>query len=432
MKHNTTHPSADKKEGTIKVKKKSKAGKIVLIVIALLVVALAVFLGTVKFIDPSFSVLHALPQSTQESISKAVRFVDEDLLGNTTATTGTTAHVELKPVSTTVTTTAPAAEYLPIEDFATTPAKAGNLLGNILNGGKIATDMTYIYHIVDGQGIYRLNPQSEDYIKYYSTVDRLSSLNLRGEYLYFVNEQTKALYRLKKGEQKTEKLADNVRLAYLYDATLYYITHDNTLYLMTLSDMQAHRLYSSHDNAMNLVGISMNRVFFTVKNFYGNTEYMTIDNEAKETVVRFRQKTEPDELLCPMLENGFLYYYQRQADGSYTLCRQKYGSSLVVPLVEKVTVTGLFPAVEMNRLYYADLTGNRFSMMEMNMNSKDVKVLLSTGKTDGTNTLTVQHAESYDFILGYRGEQGGDIYAASCIYTGSTNVMWFENGKWSY
>ncbi len=429
MKKKQQPPQTEQQAAAETKKNKGKAGKVILIIIALLAVALAAFFGVVKYLDPSFSVL---PKGMQEDISKAVRFVDEDLLGHTEAVSRTTEPVSLVPVSTTVTTTKPAAEYLPIEEFATESAKGGNLLGNILNGGKVGTDMTYIYHIVDGEGIYRFNPLSEEAMKYYSTVDKLSSLNLRGEYLYFVNEQTQALYRLKKGSQKTEKLADNVRLAYLYDATMYYVTNDNSLYLMPLGELQAKKLYSSHDNAMQLVGISNTRVFFTVTNFSGNQEYMTIDNEAKEKVMRFRAKTEKDELLCPVLENGFLYYYLRQSDGSYTLYRQKYGSQLVVPLVEKVSVTSVYPAVEMNRLYYAVLDGNRFSMMEMNMNSKDVKVLLSTGKTDASNTLTVQHAQTYDFILGYRGEQGGNIYAGSCIYTSSNNVMWFENSRWSY
>lgn len=415
------NPNTDEeKKKRRKKKKKSSFGKNFLMALGMIVIALAAFVITVKILSPDFDFTTLLPK---QAVSVFNREDDTTVQPET-----------LKPtVSTTVTTTVQQVTYLPIEDFKTDDSKKGNQLGNILNGGLVGSDLTYIYHIVNGDGIYRFNPSTESYARLYKTADRLSSLNLRGEYMYFVNERDGKLYRLQKNSQKTEAIAEKVKYAYVYDTRVYYVTTDNRLCVMGLEKLKEKTLYNSVDENMELVGVSLKRVFFTLDNVYGGLKFMTVDIKGGEKASEFRNESKKDEVRCPVLVNGFLYSYVLEDDGSYSLCRRKFGSENAVKLVSNVSVTTLYPVTDNNRLFYSSsVKSNKLNMCELNMNSGDVKVMLSVSKVSPDNTLTIQHGDSYDFIIGKKSADGKRVYCASGMYTGSTNVMNFKDGNWSY
>ncbi|MCR5207086.1 MAG: DUF5050 domain-containing protein, partial [Eubacterium sp.] len=301
-----------------KKKKKGSVGKTILLFIGMVAVALAAFIITIKVISPDFDLMSLVPK-------KVLSVVSVTSEPETVSTT----------VTTTVTTTEkPAAEplgYLPIEEFKTDDSKKGNQLGNILNGGLVGSDLTYIYHIVNGDGIYRFNPSTEGYTRIYKTADRLSSLNLRGDYLYYVNNRDKKLYRLQKTSQKAEPLAEKVRHAYVYDNRVFYVTTDNRLCVMNFDKLREKTLYNSVDEKMTLTGVSLKRVFFTLDGI-SDIKFMSVDIKGKEKAREFRASAPLDEIKSPVLVNGFLYFYELCEDGSYALIRQKYGSENTVTL----------------------------------------------------------------------------------------------------
>lgn len=392
-----------------KKRKGKKAGKTVLLIIAMLVIALAAFLITIKVVEPDYDFSALIPR-------QAVDFVSENIFGKTKVE-------ETTETTTKTVTTQPTLTYLDSEEFSFDTSVQGNYIGNILNGGNAGTDFTYIYHIVDGKGIYRFNPSTEDYTLYYKTTDTLSSLNLRGDYFYYVNESDNNLYKLQKGTSKPKKVAENVRLVYVYDSTVYFVTNDNKLCAMDVKTLIPVTAYYSADYRLDFIGVSLDRIFFSLTDEYNNTvEYRTVDTFGHESAVKFREDEQIGNLMYPVMENGFLYYYEKQSDESYNLCRQKFGSDKVVTLVEN-TQANDYPTVDSNRLYYSEISNDKYKMRELNMNSGDSKTLLSASAED---EITYQHAGEYDFII------GDSVYCASCVYTSSTNVMKFKNGKWKY
>ena len=154
----------------------SFSGRTALLIIAGIVILLAAFVTADKFAWPDADLLFFLPEGAHQ-------LVNEEVLGNTTTTT-----TEPTTVTTTApTTTLPAGHYAPIEEFALEKSKKGNLLGNILQGGKAWHDSEYIYHIVDGDGIYRFYPGTETFTRIYASADKLANLNITEKLLYFTD-----------------------------------------------------------------------------------------------------------------------------------------------------------------------------------------------------------------------------------------------------
>lgn len=400
----------NKRQKRVKKRKSRKAAKTCLFILALIIIALAAFVITIKILEPNYDFSALVPK-------QAVEFVNENVLGRVTSTE---AHSETAARQT---TTQPTLTYLDFDEFDFDTSVQGNYLGNILNGGKAGTDLTYIYHIVDGKGIYRFNPSSEDYTLYYKTSDTLSSLNLRGDYFYYVNESNHNLYKLQKGSSAPKKVAENVRYVYVYDSTVIFVTNDNKLCAMDVKTLIPITAYYSADYRLDIIGISLDRIFFSLTDEYNNTvEYRTVDTFGHESAVKFRDDSTAGDIMYPMMENGFLYYYEKQSGGSYNLCRQKFGSQNAVTLVENAQAND-YPTVDSNRLYYSEYGNDKYKMLELNMNSGKSKTLIAA---ESEGNIAYQHGGEYDFII------GDGVYSASCVYTSSANIMKFKSGKWKY
>ena len=396
-------------------KQKSRAGKVFLTALAIVVVALGAFVATIKIAAPDFDFTTLLPDN-------AAVFVNENILGKITTEPPTTT------TTTTTTTTVSYASYLPIEDFEINTAKTGNQIGNLLNGGKAATDYSYIYHIVDGEGIYRIVPSNEGFARIYKTADRLSCLNLRGDYIYFINDENGKLLRLKKGSSKAEEIAQNARFVYVYDKKIYYVTRDNSLCIMDSGKLESKTLYNSADDELTFMGISKNGVYFTVKDYLGNYSFMTVDNKAERRVQQFREPCSLAEYDKFVMESGFMYFIKNGETPE--LYRKKFGSDREYMLADKVDVS-CYPVVENNRAFYAENDDSKFSVREVNMNSNAKKTMLSVKGAESGHTLKYYHGGEYDFIIGKKAD-GTSVYNASSQYTGSSNVMKFKNSAWKY
>lgn len=395
-----------------KKKKGMTVGKFIILLITLIIVALASFLITIKLLVPDYDFKSLIP-------SGAISVFKEEETTTQQATKETTT-VKAVPTLETL-------DYLEDKEFKLDDSKKGNFLGNLLNGGKVGDDYSYIYHIVDGKGIYRFSPESEGYSLIYKTEHILSSINLRGDYIYFVDETSSKLKKLQKGTEKPKTIAENVSFAYVYGSNVYYITTNNELCIMDVKEHIPTTLYYSADNELRLIGISKKRVFFSVYDG-SNLEFLTIDNKAKENVAYFREDTSYRHQSGFVMENGYLYYLQRDTESGegHFLIRQKFGSEKTFELIKTKTNIG-YPIADKNRLFYADFKDNKLVLKEYNMNSKAVKTMLKSDKLgENSDGVSFFHGGEYDFII------GDGNYKASSNLTGSTNVMKFNNSKWSY
>lgn len=413
-------PQVDSRRKKKKRKKKKKGGfaKIILVLLALLVIALAAALLCVKYVFTDFYFSELLPDKP------VAQLVDEKIIGRTTTTTTTSpAQTTTEPVSLSD------SAYLDHSDFELEAGKKGAFVGNILNGGKVDRDNGIIYHIVDGKGIYKFEPNNESFSCVYKSSDVLSSFNIRGDYFYFVNESDNALYKVTKSGKNLSKVADGISLAYIYDSTAYCISADNSIVTVNTQDFSRNVLYSAYGNTLGFIGISKDRVFFTDTDPLGNTSYYCVLSSGGDAE-KFRLDTVNDSISSMSMENGFMYYFEKQADGRYNLIRQKYGSQKVVTLVQDVGICAPV-IVEQNRVFYADLDEDKLKLYEINMNTDKKKMMLYSGNITASDNVFIQHGGEYDFIIGQR-QNGDKVYRASSNLTGSSNVMTFGGGKWSY
>lgn len=419
----------DEKE-RIKLRKKRKRarvrkqlGKNFLIFISILVLAVAAFLITMKLCDPDFSITDIIPK---EKASQVAAFVKEDVLKQTTTTTALTTS---KPT----TTKRQNYDYTSFDDFAFDTSLQGNQIGNLLNSsnGMVTYSPYYIYFSIAGRGLYRFEPESETTASLVVKNYNFKCLNVLGDYIYMVDSDSHRLLRAQVTGGDTLKIADNVDFAYLYNDKIYYISTDNSIGFIDINTLEKTVLYTAaKDKKLEFVGISLSRVFFTaydnVAKYY---EYITVNINDKNDRKYFMDDSANDNIVDLQLEGGFFYYYRKQPDSSYDLCRRKFGSEKVVTLLKDCSIID-YPVIYANRLYYSALEGTTVQAREYNMNSKDDKLMVYAHDVKNTDSMGVGYGYQYVFL--FSGDQG--IYKGSCIYTSASNdnIINFKNGKWSY
>ena len=390
-------------------------------VLGVLVVALSAFLITVKICKPDFDFSVLVPD-------KAVAFVQENLPGHTTTAPPTQA-----PTAPPTTEKPTYADYQEASAFAFDTSKQGSQVGNILNKthGAVTFNGAYIYFAAPGKGIYRFAPAEETTAKV-KGVKNACCLNIMGDYLYYIDKDSKKLQKLSVSGGDAVTLLTDASRVYGYNDRLFCLTGDS-LYTVTAAGDKTLLYTADADKKLALVGISLTDVYFTeTDDLTGEVEYLTV-GQARGNSTHFRAATEKDEVRSMALENGFFYYYQRREDDEYDLIRQKFGSQKTVTLLKSVTSTD-YAVVYANRLYYTDYKDGTARAMELNMNSDAKKVMLTVSGADKSGTVAVACGYQYIFLIGKKTEDGGSVYRASCIYTSASadNTMDFRSGKWSY
>ena len=306
-------------------------------------------------------------------------------------------------------------------------------MGNILNKthGAVTFNGAYIYFAAPGQGIYRFAPTEETTTKV-KGVKNACCLNIMGDFLYYIDKDSKKLQKLSVSGGDAVTLLPDARRAYGYNDRLFCLTGDS-LYTVTAAGDKTLLYTAGADKKLALVGISLTDVYFTeTDNLTGEVEYLTVGQTGGNST-HFRAATEKDEVRSMALENGYFYYYQRRSEDKYDLVRQKFGSQKTVTLLEHVRSTD-YTVVYGNRLYYTDYKSGAARAMELNMNSGAKKVMLTASGADKSGTVAVACGYQYIFLIGKKTESGGSVYRASCIYTSASadNTMDFRSGKWSY
>lgn len=93
-----------------------------------------------------------------------------------------------------------------------------------------------------------------------------------------------------------------------------------------------------------------------------------------------------------------------------------------------------YPVVYANRLYYSEKDSGKMTAKELNMNSKDIKTMLSVSNADESGSMGVGYGYQYVFLFGTRRDGESRIYKGSCIYTSasSDNTLTFRDGSFKY
>lgn len=415
-----------------KARKRKKARKSFLTFLTIFIIVIAAFLITIKLCNPDFDFSALVPHN---QVQQVVKFVNEDILGNTTTTQKPST--TQKPITTQPVTKTADYDYVQFDEFAFDTALQGNQIGNLLNetNGCVTYNSANIYYSIDGKGIYSFEPVEEKNKKVKVDSYSFKYLNILGDYIYFVDTKANTLNRCQKSGGDVLQVADNVTFAYLYNDKVYYVGADNTVGFINTDGFERTVLYTAQgDKTVKFAGISLSRIFLVqydkVADYY---EYVTVSLTNSEDKQYFRNDSKSDEIINLQLECGFMYYYQKQPDGSYNLCRQKFGSENVVTLVEKCNVTD-YPVIYSNRLYYTNLDGSRMQALELNMNSMTTNVMTSVSDTDASGTMAVGYGYQYVFLAGTRTNGGESVFAGSCIYTSSSrdNTLVFSDSKLKY
>ena len=82
-----------------------------------------------------------------------------------------------------------------------------------------------------------------------------------------------------------------MRLAYVYNQLVYFITRDNRLCVMNAKVLTPVTVYytAEVDSELQMIGIAKERVFFSVTESDGEIQFLTLDNFAKSPAVHFRE-----------------------------------------------------------------------------------------------------------------------------------------------
>lgn len=418
-----------------KARKRKKARKNIIAVLTILIIVLAAFVITIKLCNPNFDFSSLVPE---KQVQQVASFVKEDILGKTTTAPPETT---TKPTTTQRPVNSADYDYVEFEDFAFDTALQGNQIGNLLNNtqGTVTYSSSYIYYSIMGKGIYRFEPVEEKNSKLIVDNYYFTHLNVLSDYLYALDGNT--LMRIAVASGDKMNITDGIEFIYLYNDKLYYIGTDKTVGFIDTSSLERTVLYTAQaDKQVYFAGISLSRVFFVLYDGVGETynEYITVSTTDSTDKKYFRSDTKGAELINLHFEGGFMYYYLKQADGSYSLCRQKFGSQEVVTLLDKCSMTD-YPVVCANRLYYSEYDDNKIKARELNMNSFDIKTMLSVSDADTNGNIGVGYGYQYIFLSGSKsgidGVPNDDFtFRGSCIYTSSSkdNTLTFKDGKLVY
>lgn len=404
-------------------KKRRKVLKGVLMTVVIIVIAFASFLVTVKISKPDFDFKTLIPQ-------KAIGLVEQikEKTSNKPVQESWTFPKASEPEY---------MDYIAIEDFAFDSSKQGNQIGNIFNAsqGKITYNASYIYFSKKESGIYRFTSSEETTAKLNINVKNCSSLNVVGDNLYFVNDDTSELQKCSVSGGKITTLAKDARKAYVYNDYVFYLGINNNFCVIKTDGSEQRQLFSAvASNKIDFVGVSLTRVFLTEHNSYNNeVQYITVSYKDDSSIEYFNTPSAIGEIVSMSLENGFFYYYRLQDNGSYNLCRMKYGSGNEVTLIKEVSSTD-YPVVCGNRLYYSVKDGNQIRARELNMNTDKTKTILSVSDVNSSASVGVGFGYQYVFLIGEKSGGSQAVNKGTCIYTSSSsdNIMDFKDGKWRY
>ena len=161
-----------------RARKRKRVRKKILLIIAAIIILLAVFIVTVKLVNPDFDIASYLPSGKAQ---QAVEMIDSKLFNKTTTTTSTTQPTTQKETTTKARDIKKADyDYDDFSVFAFDTSLQGNQVGNLLNksNGAVTYSSAYIYYSIEGKGIFRFEPNEEKNAKIISGNYNLSLIHI--------------------------------------------------------------------------------------------------------------------------------------------------------------------------------------------------------------------------------------------------------------
>ena len=237
-----------------RARKRKRVRKKILLIIAAIIILLAVFIVTVKLVNPDFDIASYLPSGKTQ---QAVEMIDSKLFNKTTTTT--TLPTTQKETTTKARNIKKADyDYDDFSVFAFDTSLQGNQVGNLLNksNGAVTYSSSYIYYSIEGKGIFRFEPNEEKNAKIISGNYNFKYLNVLGDYLYAVDVNTSTLKKFSVSGGDGVNISDNIAFAYLYNDKIYFVGTDNTVGFINLSDNNKTVLYAAPaDKTVSFSGI---------------------------------------------------------------------------------------------------------------------------------------------------------------------------------
>ena len=226
-----------------RARKRKRVRKKILLIIAAIIILLAVFIVTVKLVNPDFDIASYLPSGKAQ---QAVEMIDSKLFNKTT--TSTTLPTTQKETTTEARDIKKADyDYDDFSVFAFDTSLQGNQVGNLLNksNGAVTYSSSYIYYSIEGKGIFRFEPNEEKNAKIISGNYNFKYLNVLGDYLYAVDVNTSTLKKFSVSGGDGVNISDNIAFAYLYNDKIYFVGTDNAVGFINLSDNNKTVLYAA-------------------------------------------------------------------------------------------------------------------------------------------------------------------------------------------
>lgn len=289
--------------------------------------------------------------------------------------------------------------------------KVANTISNIRNLGYSTVNGNSIYYIAPNQdstkiGIYKANKNGQDIKELYMSEDNLMSLNVKGDYIYFISVGKRALNdqddsdnkicRIKKDGSNFQVINDNdfnnaCFEVYVVKNHLYYVGVDQNIYKMDLDGKNRKQVYDNgtgflavtnkyilfnHDedgNANNYVTYIMGlngenpRPVLDGTRIYSvdiNGDYIYYANTDK-AICRTKIDSKQEEKLYDLtayslnLSGDYLYYlnYENYNEGKYDICIfkvKKDGSTETPQMLKKLDSSSEFINVVNDWVLYMD------------------------------------------------------------------------------
>ena len=167
-----------------RARKRKRVRKKILLIIAAIIILLAVFIVTVKLVNPDFDIASYLPSGKAQ---QAVEMIDSKLFNKTTATSTTQPTTQKETTTKARDIKKADYDYDDFSVFAFDTSLQGNQVGNLLNksNGAVTYSSAYIYYSIEGKGIFRFEPNEEKNAKIISGNYNFKYLKQIRLYLHF-------------------------------------------------------------------------------------------------------------------------------------------------------------------------------------------------------------------------------------------------------
>lgn len=264
-----------------------------------------------------------------------------------------------------------------------------------LGDGLIAEQGDYIYSITGRGRFFRTKVGEKSATRF--LVNEMqegydySSLNVIGDWIYYVNESNNALYKVKTDGTNQTKLCDNVRRCIAAQGWIYFISSaDHGIYKIKSDGSQKTELVKGTNSFIDYMSIEGDWISFGI-----------IEDNSRPKATAFI-KTDGTNLKKLDLLNGFVYqgwiYSQVHDEKSKAnhLSRQKIDGGNIEQLTND-SITFQY-TVHDNKVYFQKALPSDYYLYELDLDTKAVKGLIKSTSVAGLNYINI--TDKYIFLSG--------------------------------